>query len=149
MIGSPLTNHPAIFARFIFTGFQEFFDLGTGSLQFFDLFLLTLNPVLILLLDIAVVVFLEDMANGLVQLAFLASEISVGATPLFARIAGQFAAINGKHLTPNQALRVTDHEHLQKELGDFFAGSRDKVSYRGEMGLGIGRERHKNDILTA
>ena len=79
----------------------------------------------------------------------LVGEVGACAAPGFGCVAGQLDAINGEHFPPNQALPVTEVEHLGKELGDFLVKAGNEGGQRGEVRCAVAREGDEGDVFAA
>lgn len=91
---------------------------------------------------------LEHDLSGGFQLVGLVFEVGAGAAFVFAGIAGEFDAINGKHLAPDQALPVTEIEYLAEYGGDVIAQMGNKGGDGGEVRLGIAGQGDEGDVFS-
>ena len=63
----------------------------------------------------------DDLARNLVQAVCAVLQFGVGAAALFAGVAGQLHAVDGKHLAPDQAQPVAGEQHLGEQTLDVLA----------------------------
>ena len=81
-----------------------------------------------------------------VQLALI---VCTGAALLFTGMTGELHPINGKHVTTNQALSVTDQQHLGEQAGHTLPHLGDKGGQCGEMRLAVTRHGDEQHVLAA
>ena len=91
-----------------------------------------------------------DHAQGLLlHLAQLALEIGARAAAGLGSIGGQFDAVDGEHLTADEALAVAQHQHLGKELGDLVAEFGDEGGQCAVVGLALTADNHEHQVVAA
>lgn len=121
-----------------------------GSLgQFAALLFLPFDDGFIQAVLVGLAVLTEHAPHGLFHLELLFLEIGLGAAPLLTGVAGQLTAIDGEHLFADQSFRVTDHQHLKKQLFNLPMSGGNKVGDGGEVGLPVGGYGDKQDVLSA
>ena len=87
------------------------------------------------------VAFEHDPRCGF-ELGGLMAEIGTGAALMFAGVAGELDAVDGKHLAPDQALAVAQVKDLGKDPDDV-------VGEGGEVRLGVATQGDEGDVVAA
>lgn len=76
-------------------------------------------------------------------------ELGAGAAALLGGVAGQLDAVDGEHLAPDQALRVTDQEHLLEHFANQLPQARDEGGDGGEVRAGVPAQSNEGDVIAA
>ncbi len=90
---------------------------------------------------------LQDVSDGSLHLRGFLLKVGSGAAPFLGGIGGQFAAIDGEHVFPDQAQLVAGQQDFPKQLVDLFVQGRYKIGDGGEVRTRIAAERHEDDVL--
>ena len=88
-------------------------------------------------------VFGYHCCNSLLHFRHFSLEFSLGAAPLFCRVAWQLATVNGKHLFANQFLLITNQEDFKKKMAILLIPRDIKSAIVVKCGLLLADKRHK------
>jgi len=89
------------------------------------------------------------MFYGFLQLGCLTLEICFGAAPFLTGFGRHFAAVDGKHLSADQAQVIANQQYTPEQMDDLFVHGGNEFGNGGEMGLGISGQGHENSIFLA
>ena len=91
----------------------------------------------------------EHLLGGLFELGGVLLEVGAGTAPGLAGVAGEFDAVDGKHLAADEALPVTEPEDLAEDVGDGLVAAGDEGGEGCEVGCGVAREGDEGDVFPA
>jgi hypothetical protein len=91
----------------------------------------------------------EHALHGGLHLLRLVLELGARAAALLGGVAGQLHAVDGKHLAPDQTLRVADQEHLLEHFANQLVQARDEGGDGGEVRAGVAAQGNEGDVLAA
>ena len=92
--------------------------------------------------------FEHDFGGGF-QFAGLVFEVGSCAAFGFGGVAGQLDAVDGEHLSSDQALSVADEEYLGEDAGDVVTQGSDQSGDGGEVRLAVARQGNEGDVFAA
>ena len=87
-------------------------DFAAGAAKLFTLLCFAFLYIVVLFLLVTGTVFVEDIACRLVEFSLFLLQLCPRSTPFLTGVARQLAAVDGKHVAPNQAFRIADQQHL-------------------------------------
>ena len=91
----------------------------------------------------------HDLVGSLLQSISPVAQLFMGAAALFAGVAGELDAIDGKHIASDQSLGVTGHQDLTKERFDLRAQAAYKFGDVGMAGLAVTADGDELDVALA
>lgn len=122
-------------------------DVRRLALQPRDLALLTsgkLDPC-----RIVVAVAVQQLVHRLLHLGGLTHEVLALAALRFARVAGQFHPVDGKHLPSDQPLPIADQQHLRKHRAHRLTQAAHEPGQRAVVGLAVSRQCDELHVVAA
>ena len=91
----------------------------------------------------------HDLVGSLLQPISAMPQLFMGATALFAGVAGEFDAVDGKHISANQALGIAGHQDLAEQRFDLGTEVGNEFGDMGMAGLAVATDGDELDVALA
>ncbi len=88
----------------------------------------------------------HDFVGGLFQPIGAVAQFFMGSATFFAGVGGEFDAVDGKHVSANEALCITGQQHLAKQGFDLGTEVGDELGNVGMAGLAVATDGDELDV---
>lgn len=91
----------------------------------------------------------HDLVGGLLQTISAVAQFFMSTAALFAGIAGELDAVDGKHVAPDQSLSIAGHQHLAEQGFDLGTQVGYELGNMGVAGLAVTTDGNELDVALA